>query len=218
MLQIRKIREYTPRNSSVSKKYDAPFEPNITAQSIDEIFSQSKSIVEQIPENERYNIYYTLGHVPADTDPKNRKWASQDVLPFDIDGIDIIDETAPAAYKEVIADALNIDINKCGYLFSGNGLQLLIKLKTNIDNYKYFDENGKYYKALCDKLNRGLRNANLGGEADTSAFAANRLFRMPLTLNKKPDKPMRWTSLITNDIVPLDYDIQKEYRNTNCQR
>lgn len=209
MLQIRKIREFTPRGSSVSKKFDAPFEPNITADSIKDLFTNTQKYVDQIPEKERFNVYYTLGHVPEDIEPKQRKWSWQEAIPFDIDGIEVAGETVDPKYFEVIGEALNVDLKKCVTMFSGNGLQILIKPKFEIKDVKWFKHNQKYYQFLCSRINDKLSDAGLAGEADASAFAPNRLFRLPLTLNKKPNKPERIAKLIYASTDPIDYDLKK---------
>lgn len=210
MLQIRKIREFMPRGSKVAKKYDSPLKPDLTVTNIQELFSKLPDIIDNIPEEERYNVFYTLGHMPdtVENDPKHRKWSWQEVIPFDIDDIEVDGDSVDPKYMEAIGEALSVDLKKCVTMFSGNGLQILIRPKFQITDAKWFKHNEKYYQTLVSKVNDKLFEYGLKGEADASAFAPNRLFRLPLTFNKKPGKPERKARLLTDCTEPIEYSMK----------
>jgi P4 family phage/plasmid primase-like protien len=208
MIEIRRIREYVIQGKT--RKADKPFEPALFVDSLNNLFDKNlPEIIEKIPENERYNCYYTLGHAPDISDTKSRKWSHQDVIPFDIDNCEYIDEKPNAAYLDAIAEALNVDIKKCVVIATGNGLQVLVKPKFIINDSKFFELNQKHYSALCLRVADCLKARSLKGEPDASAFQPNRLFRLPLTLNVKPKKPKRTATIISGNLEPIEFDLAK---------
>lgn len=205
MIQFRKIRQFTPRGSKKPKKYDAPFKPDITVANIMELIDKSKEIIDSLESKE--NIYYTLGHVPGETPEQRveRQWLKQEVIPFDIDDID---PNEMQRTSEVVCEALNIEWTKTFVHFTGHGLQLLIMPKHEITDQEYFKKNLIYYKAICGKVNARLQASGLRGVADTSAFAPNRLFRLPNSINAKPGlKPVE-TKVLNSTIEPIDWNLQ----------
>lgn len=212
MIEIRKIREYTPKgNKNVNvapKKFEVPFDPDIKAENLSDLFKELDTLVGKIPEAERYNCYFTLGHAPPDKDGKGRKWQHQDVIPFDIDDCEYIDDAPNPKYLDAIQEALQVDLEKCVVIATGNGLQVLVKPNFIINDAKWFTHNGKYYQALCHKISDTLQAKGLKGKLDASAFEANRLFRLPLTFNIKPNKPKRLARMLKSRLSTSDFDLQ----------
>jgi P4 family phage/plasmid primase-like protien len=220
MIQIRKIREKTyPKKDKdgkvalnkegkpVFEKYDAPLNPPIEVETLHDLFKRVEDIVSRIPDDDKWNLYYTIGHMPQTSDGKTRRWDHQDVVPFDIDDIHYQNDLPHPKYYEAISEALGIDLSKCVVVATGNGLQVLVKPKNVISERNWFDKNKKYYVALSHKIAEALSKYGLAGSLDTSAFEPNRLFRLPCTLNKKPNRPERIAKIIHRDLVTCDWDL-----------
>ena len=222
MIQVRMIREKTypkkgkdgkivhnKQGKMIFEKYDAPFDPPVEAENLRELFLNIEKYVEKIPEKDRWNCYYTIGHMPETSDGKARRWDHQDVIPFDIDDIHYQETTGQPhpLYYEALREALGIDLKKCVVVATGNGIQLLVKPSHVISERGWFDKNKKYYIALSHKISEALSKYGLAGSLDASAFEPNRLFRLPCTLNKKPNKPERTARVIHRDLQTCDWDL-----------
>lgn len=222
MIQVRVIRQKSyPKKGKDGKvvlgkngqpifdKYDAPFDPPIEAETLHDLFTNIEKYVDRIPQGDRWNCYYTIGHMPETSDGKARRWDHQDVIPFDIDDIHYQQDTNQPhpLYYQAMTEALGVDLKKCVVVATGNGLQLLIKPKHAISERNWFDKNKKYYLALSHKISEALSKYGLAGSLDASAFEPNRLFRLPCTLNKKPNRPERIAKVIYRDLQTCDWDL-----------
>jgi len=211
MIQIRKLREFIPKGQTAPKKYDAPLTPDIVFNTIEDLLSSINDTVNNIPESERYNLFCTLHNVPDTPEGRKEKaWGTQELIMFDIDGIphnrdDKLDE----AYLEVLADAINVQKESILQILSGGGYHFVVRLKNPIKDIDFFDKNRIYYQVLCSRINDRLRDKGLQGVADAAVFAPNRMFRLPLTLNIKPDRPKVWVKLLHSHLEAIDLDLQK---------
>lgn len=202
MIQIRKLREWTPKGETKPKKFDKLLDPEISATSVKDLFENLQAHLEAIPLEERWNLYYTSHPCTS----SKRIWQGpQEVLPFDIDGIDI---EKLADYVVTICDALKISPKESGVVYSGNGLQIIIGLKTPITEESYFERNREHYKAVCSKIDGALEAVGLPGKADPSVFSPARLLRLPGTENRKAGKTSRQASLLESRIEPIAFDLQ----------
>jgi P4 family phage/plasmid primase-like protien len=204
MIQIRKLREYTPVGLS-PKKYDAPFEPNISATSVSELFKNCEKLLSLIPEEERYNCFFTLGHGPQE---KNRKWEKQNVIGFDIDGVVAPDGTYERLddYLDIIFEVLGVSKDKTAVILSGNGLQVILEIKEEITKKSFFSDHKPLYKKLCDDLAKAFKEKNLRfKDIDPAAFEPNRMFRLPGTRNLKKDKSPRMARFVLQNLEPQDF-------------
>lgn len=189
MIQIGKIR----------KGFE--FIEEIEAQSVPELFKSAKNIVEKIPESERYNLFYTLAHhTKGKRSSKDDSFRFQEVIPFDVDGIDLnqLDK-----YAEIVCETLGIDYNKTGIVHSGNGIHLIVQVK-KFSTPAFFQKNKKRYKALCKKIDAALKDAGLTGNADSVVFDQSRIFRLPFTKNIKQKN----NSQIEKECVLIQGNIQ----------
>jgi P4 family phage/plasmid primase-like protien len=207
MIQLLGIRPYVDEKGRTQRS-DKFYEKNWTAPSVRELFADLPKYVAQIPENERWNMYYTA----LNCGPGKRVFASQDVIPFDIDDIAIPeapDDLAPQLkkYVDIFCSTLGLDPQKIAAIFSGNGLQFLIHLESKLVDIKFFDIHRDHYKHLCSKLEKALRDAGLAGKLDPSVFSAARLLRLPLTTNRKPGKPERQAFAISWNLEPVPFDL-----------
>jgi putative DNA primase/helicase len=165
------------------RKAETFFKENWRAPTVPELFKDMEKFIEPIPQNQRYNLYYTVSECHEE---KGRKLKSQNIIPYDIDGMDM------SRYQEYIDPILfaigNLNYNEVGIVNSGNGLQFLVGTDQPITDTEYFDKTRKHYKIICDRINNELSARNLPGDADSSVWSPARLMRLPFTINNKtPD-------------------------------
>lgn len=150
--------------------------------SIDELFKNvEKDLDKFIAQNEQYNIYFTVAH-HLKGKRKGDSFKQQDVIAFDIDGVDTNNLDA---YPPVICDALGVSPNDCGIIYSGNGIHIYIKLVSAISDRNYFKEAKEGYGKLVEAINQALKRANLEGDTDRTAWDSSRVLRVPFTRNVK---------------------------------
>lgn len=202
-IQIIGLRDfYDKRKQKLSKK-EAFFEKKWRAESVPYLFKNIDKFIKQIPETERYNVYYTAASC---LESRGRKLASQSIIPIDIDDIDTekLEE-----YIQVTLDALGTKYDETGIVFSGNGLQFIIAIDEPILDEEYFEEYRPFYKALCGKISQELFNHGLKSHVDSSVFSPARLLRLPNTINKKPEKGEKQARLIQGNITTISFNLKE---------
>jgi P4 family phage/plasmid primase-like protien len=200
-IQILGLRQFESGEKQ-GQTYDAFFKKNWRAPSVKDIFANPDKYLEMIPLQDRWNIYYTA----ALCTEEKRKLLRQEVMPFDIDGLDL--SKSLEEYVEAICQALGINRNETGIIYTGNGLQFLIGLvsRLHFTDAEFFKLNREHYKALCGKIDSRLRELGLPGKADPTVFSAARILRMPNTENRKP-KGIKQGKLLNGTIIDVDFDI-----------
>lgn len=199
MIQILGLRQFT-RDGEVIK-YDAFHEKNWRAPSVPELFADLEKYIAQIPEEERWNIFYTV----ANCGEGKREFASQDVLAFDIDGVaqEFLEKTI-----EIALTVLGLSRNDVGLVSSGNGLHILIKLSKPIKDKDFFKKNRAHYRAVVTKLQLAFENAGLSSKPDATVFEPRRILRLPNTQNRKPNKPDTYAKLLNTTLNPVAFDLK----------
>jgi P4 family phage/plasmid primase-like protien len=198
MIQILGLREFVTDTGEV-KLYDSHFGNGWRAESLPELFANIESYIEKIPEEYRYNLFYTMSRCE---ERKGRVFVDQNVLPIDIDDVDEPDQVI-----DCVLHTLGLPHDKVGLVDSGNGVHILIGLPVTITDVSYFKTNRVYYKALCGRINHALFEAGLRGTADPSVFSAARLMRLPYTENRKPNKGIKKCVVLNKNIEPLNVDL-----------
>ncbi len=205
MIQLRRIREYAPKGHGV-KSVESPTVPPVEVECIADLFQKLPKALEAIPKEERWNLFYTLGDTDGDY---RRNWVGQDVIPFDIDGV--VDEAGnfdEEAYLSTIFEVLSVDPTKCVVVASGNGIQILVAPPHRIENKDFFRIQRKAYERICRQIEDALKAKGLRvKEVDPSSFALNRIFRLPGTENRKPNKTSRICRLINSKLEPQPFAI-----------
>jgi P4 family phage/plasmid primase-like protien len=202
MIQILGIRTYVDPRDGKTKKKDEFFDQNWRAASIQDLLQNWSSYLNQIPEAERYNIFFTQ----AECTHKKREFDKQWVIPFDIDGVD---RFPWGDYVQAFCDTLQIPFQYVTVIFSGHGLQLMVNLKEPFTQVGYFKEKRVHYSAICDKINLTLSQRGLPGHMDRDFWKPHIFFRLPGTENRKPDKPIAQVSLLHHSRLTLDFDWEK---------
>jgi putative DNA primase/helicase len=149
--------------------------------SLGELFERvEKDLPKFLAENDRYNVYFTVAH-----HLKGKRigdsFKQQDVIAYDIDGVDY---SRIMEYLPAIEQALGVDIDKCGVVFSGNGLHIYIKVNPITDR-GYFKKAKEGYGVEVEKINQAIIKAGLVGAADRTAWDSSRVLRLPFTKNVK---------------------------------
>jgi len=150
----------------------------VQAPTVQDVINDSADIAKGL--SEPVNIFYTLAHHTKGK-RTHKSFESQDVLPFDIDGID---HAKTETYIEIICRTLGLDVKTTGIIASGNGLHLLVRI-TPITDVKYFQKFKPAYKKLCTEIDSVLKSEGLPGNADPVVFEPARIFRLPNTKNIK---------------------------------
>lgn len=212
MIQILGLRDGVSPTGA-RRKYPVFFNKQWRLESIDDVFNEAKlnTIITQVNPNERYNLYFTV----ADCfEEKERELKAQWAIPFDIDDIRIPSEeeafVAATRVAEVAAAALGVPLGEIGALFSGNGVQLFIRLLKPFTSKDYFDQMRDHYGALCERIDKALTIAGLQGKVDTSVWSAARLMRLPNTENRKEGKPRRQARIINGTLIARDFNPAEE--------
>lgn len=208
--QILGIRSFFDEQTRKQKKYDAFFEQRWRFDDFAAMLADPKKVLDEnkVPDSERWNLFYTVA-VCGDA---KRSFSRGEILPFDIDGLDI---TRVKEYIAPVIKTLKLDLNKTAIVFSGNGLHFLVKLYPAIDEKGFYNERRGQYKAICAKINAEFERLRLPGKADTAVFDPARILRFPITLNRKPDKAdpsklvERMAEIIQSSLEPQVFDFDK---------
>ena len=179
--------------NSFKRQYHAPDHATL--------FSNIDAYIDQIPSEERYNLFYTMNQC---YESKTREFESNSVYAFDLDKIDLdqLDK-----YIELTLEVLKVSRESTAITCSGNGLHFLIQTKTKRNDPKIFDEERRAYKAVCNALNMAFKKNGLEGEADPAIFDKGRILRLPNTLNVKEGKEDKLCYFIQPNIVAVDYSL-----------
>lgn len=202
MIQLIGLRSFLDPKTNKEKKKHELFG---LAPTLPELFLNLAKYIEQIPEDQRWNVYYTaLDCVePAKCNGALRKFKSQQAIPFDFDGIDT---TKLDEYIRIFGQISNLDLTKVVQVFSGNGLQLLVFLEQPFVDSTFFETKRHQYKAICERLNEAFTAAQLPGGADSSVWSPARILRLPETENRKPKKDARLAKLLQSNLEPQPFD------------
>ena len=197
-IQIIGLRDFVDKNGIKSKK-QAFYRKGWRAPSVKELFANIDSYIEKIPVDERWNLYYTVANCYEE--PTARVFNTQNIIPFDLDGIDM---NRLSDYQAIVAETLEVDQSDMGIICTGNGLHFLVGSSVEIIDDDYFEDNRHHYKAICDVLNLKFKGAKLPGDADPVVFCKGRLLRLPSTENRKPKKGVKQSYMIQPHITYLN--------------
>lgn len=212
MIQILGLRTYTDKKTNKEKNAEKFFERGWRAESIEYLLANYTEILKNIPEEEQYNLYFTVADCHEES---GRKLKLQHHIAIDIDGMHIkenedgsIDESCFTPVIEAFEKVTGITRDKIGIVFSGNGLWFYIRMSEPISDPDYFKQTALFYKAFAESLNLEFRRRYLQCKTDTTAWSGARLARMPGTWNIKPDKPKRKAYVVQPNIEEVNVTIK----------
>ena len=91
MIQILGLRSYIDNKTGRTSIKHAFFQNKWVAESVEDLLLNHQKYVDAIPEIDRWNIFFTVGHCAG---VKPRDFSHQDILPIDIDGMGMADSEA----------------------------------------------------------------------------------------------------------------------------
>lgn len=168
------------------------------------LFSKIDTILNAMEDN--WNIHYTLAYcanVDKDKGIPLRTFLSQDLVPIDLDGIEL---EKKEEYITIVLDVLQSEKNKTGIFCSGNGLHFIIKMDTRITSVDKFKALSSSYHALCGEINQRIFDAGLLGHADTQRWTLSATLRLPNTENRKEDNVTQ-AYTIQGNVEAQDFDL-----------
>ena len=174
MLQILKFRKM-----GQGDPVETGFTDKIRLTSLQELLTTD--VISKFKEDDRYNVVCTVSHCK---ETKGRVFESQNVIPFDIDGVDLGDVQE---VLDVFCNTLLLDKNKLGVIHTGNGLHIFVEVPPFKDK-TYFELNRQSYSTVCSLVQKELQNNALQGTVDTNFFAPTRTTRVPGSINDKTHK------------------------------
>lgn len=198
------LREFLNPKSGKMEMKTSFIERGWRARSVPSLFTNIDKVLATIPKEEHFNLYYTAATVSEEKTEVSRQFVEQDIIPFDIDGID---DTKVGEYFVLVSDVLGLDRHKTGCVFTGNGLQIIIQISKPFTDVEYFERTRPIYKAICGRINQALYKAGLQGNADTSVWSGGRLLRLPNTTNIKKNKGIKQGYMVQNFIEPVEFSI-----------
>jgi P4 family phage/plasmid primase-like protien len=209
LIQILALRRHASASDGAARAFEVWFEKGIRSPSVEDIFLDPEQTLQSVSPVERYNIYYTVAECHEE---KGRKFLRQFHVPFDIDGIDVPEDVERSPEKleplaRVVCAAIGVEFEETAVLFTGNGLQLIIGLDKPFEDQECFDRLRPHYRAICDRINLRLSEHALKGSADPSVWSPARLLRHPATWNRKPDKPLRRSQILQENILRGSFDL-----------
>jgi putative DNA primase/helicase len=208
MIQILGIRDFTTPTGEV-KRYETFFHKEWRAQSVIDLFNRLEDISSQIPGAERVNLFYTAASCE---EVEGRKFVSQNIIPFDVDHIDV---SRAQEYIAPICKALGVPEDAIACVMSGHGVQLIVATETSFFDAAYFDSARPHYREACNAINEALTGAGLTGLVDDSVWTPARLLRLPGTMNHKPNKEPVEAKLLVNNLRPLPWSLTSAFCTDN---
>lgn len=198
------IRSYKDKHG-VEKETLRFFSEKWRVSSLDDLLLYPEKYLELVPIKERYNMFVTFAKC---LEEQGCKLAEQNVIPFDIDGIDY---DRMDLYVETAFEILKCSPQETGVIATGNGLHILVGIKLPILDETFFEKNRVYYKAICEKLSKALKEKNLPfKEVDPLVFAPGFKTRLPGTENIKwieGKQVVRQVRVIRSILGYNDYDL-----------
>lgn len=184
-------------------KGQAVLTKSIVIDSVDDLIKDPEKFLSQLSPDARTNSYYTLSKRNAEN-RKGESFVRQEHIAFDIDGIDTTREEETA---RAICEVLEVPFESVGVIATGNGIQIVIRIKDHIEDVEFFKKHKAQYDIVCAEITAGLEARGLPGAADNVIFDQARVLRMPGTTNFKPDKGKKQARTLNGIIKALDFKL-----------
>lgn len=202
MIQIIGLRKYIDQRDGKEKVKQKCFGEH---PSHGYIFKNITDVVENIPESERWNVYFTSLDCKDRAEVKKlRYFHSQPIIPFDLDNIDL---EKKQTYIDLFFKTFPLEYEKTVVISTGNGLQFLVKLHDPFTEKTCFDEWRLHYQFICKRFNAVLEAEKLEGDLDPVVWSEGRILRLPGTENRKPPpKGIKQATLIQGNLEAQPFD------------
>ncbi len=183
-----------------NKISDKFFERGWRAPSVKELFLNLDSYIKDIPEDERWDLHYTL----ADCYESKRMFKKQNTLAIDIDKADV---EKVEYYLRHVAKITQLPKETFAIVTSGGGIHFLWELNNYFaESEEALKEYRKAYVALCRLLQKSIEDDGLPGTIDQGIIMKSATLRLPGTENRKYTPP-RKAVLVKSEMETVDWDI-----------
>lgn len=209
MLELRRIRTWTPEGQTEPEPYDSGFKTPIYFKNIGDIAKNYRKTINALPDNERQNLYVTCNNVDPSKSKREESWKDQPLIMWDIDDVAEDDHQKYERYIDAVANAIKVKKSAIFATSTGGGFHMVIELKKPITSKNWFDEQKINYHIHCLNINELLEKEGLSGKLDPQVFAPNRMFRLPGSISIKPGRKPKEVKFLQGAVEPLDWDIQK---------
>ncbi len=185
---------------------------------IESLFTKATrdQLIQQIPEAERYNIYFTAAQC---WEGSGRKLASQDVIPFDVDKLELTGKTDEECHQiaeaaaRTVCDVLQVRYEDAGVMFSGHGVWVFLWVDKPFTDPDHYNRTRVYYKDICARINQAFKDKGITGKCDDVVWKETQLCRMPDTLNKKENQPTRYARVLKEGITRITWTLEDNCRD-----
>ena len=144
---------------------------------------QIHDVVNAIAKADRYDCHYTTAYCKEHTtETPLRTFASQDIIPFDFDDIDL---DKAEEYLAILFNRIGVDRRKCIISNSGHGLHVIVAVTQGFTTVDELNKARKYYVELCNDLTQEFYNNGLAGKLDPQRLSEAATMRLPFTTNMK---------------------------------
>jgi hypothetical protein len=202
-IQILGIRTFTKKTTRETITTDCFHSLGWRAPDIPTLFRELPRFLEQIPEKDRFNLFYTVARC---TDQK-RIFAALDVIAFDIDEVP---EEARRTAALATVGALGLDPGKTAWVSSGGGVHVIVQLAEPITDREFFKAHKADYGHACERIASALKTAGVPFKAvDPTIFEPRRILRLPGTENRKPGREPRACVLMQPNMLPQAFDLRR---------
>lgn len=206
MIRILFLRERSAPNG-LTKLAHTDLKLGIIANSLQDLFANAQKYVDRIPENARFNVFYTVANQDV-TSPDLRTFMSQSVIPIDIDKVAEKDRAKVVA---CVIKTLELEYSKTAIVFSGHGVHLFVDTGIEWTSPTYFEETRGNFKNMISTIAKALADEGLTGDPDPAVWDKARIMRMPFTINRKANKglPDVECTLMQPNLEPQQFNLAK---------
>jgi P4 family phage/plasmid primase-like protien len=215
-IKIIGYREYIDSKGKLKSKqifWDEPY----YFQNHQTMFNNVETFLSHIPEAERYNLHYTINHVPKGAISKTSV-SHIEIIPIDIDNI--ILERLPD-YVKAVETALAMTSDQFVSIATGNGLQFVFLLDKPIKDESEIKALKKSYNLLCEEIDRELERQSLVqtirvDEVEKTTGCDKQVFRIgtlrvPETRNIKKGYSDKFAQFVTRQMKPVSLEKLRLY-------
>lgn len=184
------------------------FDKQWFAPSVADLFLEPDLYLQNIPESDRYNLFYTCAHVPGDPlSRKTRPFNGTDIIPFDIDlksKTEVMNDDLCKRIHHIVCGVLDVDPAFAGCLNSGHGCQTIVQIKNPILNKAELENYQNIYRVFISRIDSELESQGISARCDMVLDAA-RVMRVPNTINRKQGRPDALARVVQANISPQDF-------------
>lgn len=166
------------------------------------LFKNIEEDIKKLPEEERYNLHFTLAHC----EPGTRTFRMQDLISFDLDHIDTtkIDDYIKTFFKTF----KGLDKDKTVIVSSGHGLHFHIQVHPF--EAEHLEAFKPHYLGACKLLSDAITKAGLPCDdktVDKGMLTFSKTLRLPGTINRKEGLPDTNCTLIQPNLELQDWEL-----------